>query len=103
MGYKLIITKPAEQDLNDIVSYMVNDLSAPKAASDFLDAVSDCYGYLRQTPGMYALCSNPSLNARHYRKAVIKNYILVYRFDETEQTVFILRFFYGGRDYEKLL
>lgn len=103
MEYKVVITKPAEQDLDDIVSYMVHDLAAPKAASDFLDAVADCYTNLAQMPGMYALCSNPSLNARHYRKVVIKNYILIYRFDESEKTVFILRFFYGGRDYEKLL
>ena len=103
MGYKVLVTKSAEQDLDDIVSYMVNDLSAPKAASDFLDAVSGCYAYLRQTPGMFALCKSPNLSARQYRKAVIKNYILIYRFDEIEKTVFILRFFYGGRDYEKLL
>jgi mRNA-degrading endonuclease RelE of RelBE toxin-antitoxin system len=38
-----------------------------------------------------------------YRKAVIKNYILLYKVDETAKTVSVLRFFYGARDYMKLV
>ena len=38
-----------------------------------------------------------------YRRAVIKRYVMLYRVAEEEQTVYVLRFFYGARDYEKLL
>ena len=38
-----------------------------------------------------------------YRKAVIKNYILVYRVDEKNNIVYVFHIFYGRRDYEKLI
>ena len=43
MSYKLVVSKPAEKDLTDILQYISNDLSAPKAASDFLDEVLKRY------------------------------------------------------------
>lgn len=48
-------------------------------------------------------CQNARLMALGYRKVVIKNYIMIYRVEETTHTVYILRFFYGRRDYEKLI
>ena len=45
MQYKLVITGTAEQDLEDIAGYIANDLSSPKAALAFLNAVDSCYGY----------------------------------------------------------
>lgn len=43
MKYKLLITKPAENDLKDILDYISKELSSPIAAKDFLDAVLLCY------------------------------------------------------------
>ena len=54
-------------------------------------------------PYLYALCSSPQLSARSYRKAVLRNYLLIYRVDEAQKTVYLLRFFYGRRQYETLL
>ena len=52
---------------------------------------------------MYELCRDPRLRALEYHKAVIKNFIMVYKVDEAAKTVHILRFFYGRQDYEKLI
>ena len=38
MNYNLVITKPAEKDLADILQYISKDLSAPKAATDYRQA-----------------------------------------------------------------
>lgn len=54
-------------------------------------------------PLMFERCRNPRLRNPGYRRAVIKNYVMVYRVVESEHTVYILRFFYGSRDYEKLI
>lgn len=103
MSYKLVVSKPAEKDLADILQYISKDLSAPKAASDFLDEVLKCYDNVSANPLMYALCDNDRLKNKKYRKAIIKNYIMFYRVDETSHTIYIMRFIYGRRDYINLL
>jgi len=52
---------------------------------------------------MYERCHDVYLEKEGYRKAVIKNYMLVYKVDEAAKTVIIHRFFYGAQDYVKLI
>ena len=101
--YKLVITELAHQDLDRIVSYIVVQLSNSKAAGDFLDEVTACYGFLKSTPMMYERCQDRRLGQEGYRKAVIKNYVLVYKINEESKIVSIMRFFYGAQDYTKLI
>jgi toxin ParE1/3/4 len=101
--YKLLITELAHQDLDSIVSYIAVQLANPKAAGDFLDEVTACYGFLKSNPMMYERCQDRRLGEEGYRKAVIKNYVLVYKVNEASQMVSIMRFFYGAQDYTKLI
>ncbi|HPO77421.1 MAG TPA: type II toxin-antitoxin system RelE/ParE family toxin [Thermoclostridium caenicola] len=78
-------------------------MANPTAASIFLDEVDKCYGYLKTNPMMYSKCNDGRLGKEGYHKAVIKSYILVYKVDESAKTVNVLRFFYGARDYAKLI
>lgn len=78
-------------------------MSAPKATNDLLDDILKCYDNISLNPLMYALCDNNRLKSKEYRKAVIKNYIMFYRVDEVKQTIYIMRFIYGRRDYINLL
>lgn len=103
MAYEIIKTELAEQDLDSILGYMIHSLANPSAAASFADEVEACYSDLEKMPLMYELCHDPRLRALEYHKAVIKNYIMVYKVDEAAKTVHILRFFYGRRDYEKLI
>lgn len=101
--YKLIVTEFAHQDLDNIISYISIQLANPAAADRFLDEVEGCYNFLIRNPMMYEKCRDTWLDAEGYRKAVINNYIAVYRIDEVKKTVIILRFFYGAQDYIKLI
>ncbi len=103
MVFNVEITSLANQDLEDILDYIGRELDNPSAASSFLSEVDTCYANLEKMPFMYNFCQNARLMALGYRKVVIKNYIMIYRVEETTHTVYILRFFYGRRDYEKLI
>ena len=103
MAYKIAVTEDAERDLADIVSYIAHDLANPTAAADLLDAVADCFSSLSAMPKMHPLCRDGRLFSLGYRRAVIKNYVMVYRADDAGHAVYVLRFFYGRREYEKLL
>ena len=97
--YELDISDRAEQDLDDIVSYIAGKLAAPQAAADFLDAVYDCYDHLENNPYLYEKCRDPKIQNDGYRRAVIKNYILVYKIFEESKKVVIHRLFYGRQNY----
>ena len=103
MAYELIVTEAAHSDLDEALDYIVHRLSNPTAAVSLLDQVEACYGQLRNFPMLYEACWDPRLLDLGYRKVVIGHYILVYHPVEEERTVYVLRFFYGGRDYEKLI
>ena len=103
MGYKIENTPLAEQDLDGILSYIAENLGNKTATVSFLDEVDACYINLERMPFMYEQCRDPQLRALGYRKAIIKNYVMIYRVDEDKKIVYILRFFYGRRDYEKLI
>lgn len=101
--YSIYITDLAHEDFDSIISYMAIQLSAPTAATEFADAIEKCYDNLKSNPLMYQQCRDVRLKKQAYRRAVIKNYVLVYRIEEKEKRVYIYRIFYGARDYEKLI
>lgn len=103
MMYEITVTHLANEDLDSIVAYIAKTLANPIAATSLLDDISKCYDALSRTPLMYELCRNSRLKALHYRKAIIGNYVMVYKVDEKSKIVYILRFFYGPSDYENLI
>jgi addiction module RelE/StbE family toxin len=103
MEYRLDITDSALNDLNDIVSYIAETLYAPTAATHFTEAVEMCYDNLKSQPFMYAACDMPELAEKGYRRAPVKNYLILYKVDELVGIVRIHRIFYGARDYIDLI
>ena len=103
MAYKLRISKDANADINDIVSYMSLELKSAQAADAFLDDVEASYRRLVENPFIYAKCDDHLLERRGYRKIVIKNYLVLFRIDEENQMVYIVRIVYGGRSNANML
>ena len=103
MTYDLIITEAAHRDLEEALSYIAGHLANPAAAARLLKQVAVCYAQLRSFPALYERCRDPRLSALGYRKVPVGNYILIYRAEEAAHKIYILRFFYGSREYERLL
>ena len=103
MAYDLFVTQAAHEDLEEALSYIAKDLVNPGAAASLLNQVEAVYGQLMDFPMLYECCHDLRLRNLGYRKVVIGNFVLVYHPVENEKRVYILRFFYGGRDYEKLI
>lgn len=99
MAYKISIAEGASDELDGILDYIINRLQNSAAAKDFLDKIGECYGRLAENPKIYQLCDYDKFKDKGYRKAVIKNYVLIYRVDEAAETVYILHIFYGRQDY----
>ena len=101
--YRLAVSIRANADLDAILTYITTNLHAPKAASDFADAVAKCYDTIQQNPHIYEFVRDEHLKNQGYRRAVIKNYVMVYRVLEEREEVEIHRFFYGRMDYFGLI
>jgi plasmid stabilization system protein ParE len=101
--YKVVVTELAQGDLDSIVAYITGQLANPTAAGRLLDEVGECYANLKSQPLMYELSRDERLAAAGYRKAVIGSYVMLYKVDEAEKAVTVYRFFYGPRDYTKLI
>jgi len=97
--YRLLVTELAEQDLDGIVNYMVVELANPIAARAFLEKIEGCYALLKTRPKIYVVCDDTCLRNKGYRKALIGNYLLIFRIEEQTKRIHILRFFYGAQDY----
>ena len=103
MKYDIVVTNPAQDDLEEILNYISVDLSAPKSAIEMLNKIKSIFENLSINPLMYPLCNIDSLKAKNYRKAVINNYLMFYRVDDKNETIYIMRFIYGRRDYINLI
>lgn len=103
MDYKLIISKDAHEDINDIMRYIVHELKNSQAATGFLDDVEASYRQVIKNPHIYSLCNDDRLAQLGYRKIIIKNYLILYRINEKFKTVYIVRVVYGRQNYQEKL
>jgi plasmid stabilization system protein ParE len=99
----LFATEAAHADLDSIFGYLAHDLANPAAARALANAVARQYARLRRHPESCPLCAHPRLAALGYRKALVKNYLFVYRYDASGDQVLILRFFHQSQNYADLL
>ncbi|MCL2373588.1 MAG: type II toxin-antitoxin system RelE/ParE family toxin [Defluviitaleaceae bacterium] len=100
--YRVDISNRADYELDKILAYISEDLVAPQAAVSFVDEVYACYDRLEENPYIYEACRDQRLSREGYRRAVIKNYVMLYKIYDHE-LVIVHHFFYGGQDYAKLV
>lgn len=93
MAYKVLVTEKASEDLDGIVGYLAWELAKPQAALLLPDEIDAVYSRLAEIPLLYSLCVQPLLSRMGWRKAVVRGYLMLYKVDEKEKTVFVERFF----------
>ena len=103
MSYRVLITRTAENDLNEAVNYIEHVLFNPQAADDLLNEAEARIMNLASFPEKYSLVDDPVLHAWGIRLVTVKNYLVFFRIDESSQTVFIVRFLYGRRNWISIL
>lgn len=103
MAYKVVVSNSANEDLDAILTYIIDKLDNRMAALRIANEVDAVYDSLARHPDMYGFSLDARLAEKGYRRAVIQNYVMLFRVDEGAKQVLIVRFFYGRRDYGKYL
>ena len=100
---RLVVSEAAHGDLDGILGYLADPLCNPAAAVALAEAVSAAYLRVQEHPASSPLCAHPRLAALGYRKALVRNYLFVYRYIAETDTVFVVRFFHHSQNYADLL
>ena len=88
--YKLKIMPAAAADQQEAIEYIAIQLQNSVAAMNLAEEIEKC-------------CTDSTLAALGYRKAIVKRYVLLYKIDDAQKIVRIMRFLYGPSNYvEKL-
>lgn len=91
----------AKRDLENIISYIVDTLKAPKAAMDLVDALDNSIFRLQQFPYACMVYQPIEPLEAEYRVLPIENYLVFYVV--TEQEVEIHRIVYAKMDIKNIL
>lgn len=103
MSYNIIISQKAEKDIIEAADYIEFILHNPKAVDDLLDKVAEEIEKLSVMPAKFGIVDEPVLKAWGVRMFSVNNYFVFYRINEAANSVNIVRFLYGKRNWKSIL
>ncbi len=101
--YKIVIERTAENDLNDILSYISNTLHEPTIAKKLYNEIKEKFSNLKNMPHRHKIVNEEPYRSIGVRMLLIENYIAFYVVDEERKTVHIFRILYNRRDWQQIL
>lgn len=103
MDYRLIISERADEQLDNIIRYVADESQNQSAAAAILNDISAAYSKLSYMADSFAVCEDPYLASRGYRKYRLAdhNYVILYFVDK--ETVYIAGIFHMREDYVRKL
>lgn len=101
MNYNLHITKTAERDLTSAADYIEFTLKNPSASDNLLDLAEEKITNIINYPMSRPVVDDPILSAWGIRYIIVDKYLAFYII--YENTIYIIRFLYGKRDWISIL
>jgi len=102
--YKVIYTKDADRDSDDIFIYLYAQSVSQRRAFRFVAAlraeISRCLSF---RPQGYRLVDDDVLAAKGLHKLIVKNYLAFFTVDEENNTAYVERIIHGRRDWATIL
>jgi len=103
MNWKILYTSQAKSDLRDIYEYISDVLLVSETAKSIIQRIVEAVRELDEMPFRYKLYHDEPWHDQRMRFFPIKNYLVFYLPVDDENTVYIVRIMYGGRDLSKQL
>ena len=99
MEYKIQFTEKCLEDIEDACQYIKEKLKEENAANRLRIKIKDSVKGLSISPEMYVKTEKFDRLENEYRRISIDNYVLLYTVNKKRNTVYIVHFYYGGRNY----
>jgi len=103
MKYTIEITEAAQRDFESIYLYISDNLCNKQAASRLISLMDKNIKSLADMPERFPLVNDEYLRGLGIRCITVKNYIVFYMVDISEQKVFVVRVLYGRRNWIDIL
>ena len=103
MTYRVEITKPAQDDMLQLYSYIADTLKEPRSARRVYTSIRDEIMTLSDMPERYAVIDEPPYNEIGVRRMLVENYIVFYVADKNKRLVTVLRVVYNRREWRNIL
>ncbi len=101
--YVVEMSKTAEQDLENIISYLRYDLAEDIIADKYKLLFKQELRKLADVAGSMPVLEEKLTGHKNIRKINVRNYIIFYIIDENVNKVFIVRIGHAFMDWEKYL
>lgn len=102
-GYEVRVLPVAAEDLLETRDYIAGRLGAPRAASGLIDQVEETLHSLEHMPYRHRIYPVTHPTEHEVRFGCVGDYLLLYRADDVEHRVIVVRFIYGGRQVERFI
>lgn len=96
--YTVKITPLAEEQMQEIISYIAHELKAPDTALHFLDILEDSFTSLAHFPQRVSLIDEEPWHTKGIHRLPVKNFLVYFWIDENNMTVQVTAVIYGKRD-----
>lgn len=97
--YEVIVLPRAYQNMDEIYGYIASQLFAPTAADTLLNQFEDAMLSLETMPYRFPVRRVGAYANRGYRQIFVGNFTIVYRVDESKQTVLVVTVRYARSDF----
>ena len=101
--YTIEISETAKQDLENIISYLRYDLSEDIIADKYKILFKQELKKLEDVAGSMPILEEELTGHKSIRKINVRNYIIFYTIDESNNKVFVVRIGHAFMDWEKYL
>lgn len=97
--YKAVIVAQAKDDISEILSYVRDNLKNLSAAAKLLNDVLNAVDVISSFPCSMPLIADEKLTkGQPYRKAIVNNFVLIYKVVDEQKEVRVMAAFYAMSD-----
>ncbi len=96
--YKVKVNPRAIRELDHIYEYIANVKLAPENAKEQVDRIKKAILGLETFPQSHQERNEGRYAAKDYHQLLIDNYIVIFRIDEPNKTVYVVTIQYQGRN-----
>lgn len=101
--YTVIITPQAQEQIQQIINYIIFSIKAPDAAFRLMDLIENKINTLDSFPERIAVIENEPWHSQGLRKLSAKNYFIYFWIDEKQSAVIVTAVIYNKRDQKRQL
>jgi len=96
--WHVVISDPAETDINEIYSYIADTLFEPAAAWRQAERIYNGIFSLSEMPERCSLLPDEPWRSKGLRRLIVDNYYVIYKIQDDVDTVSVIAVIYGRRD-----